>query len=96
MLYLVTFIDGSQGVFTWETLTAWLGDPYMSTQIVYYEVYEPPECTAGEEKCIGPHLYACLEGKWVIAEFYSSRCWVPPPPPVPTFSELKISSFSKR
>ena len=54
----------------------------MSTQIVYYEVYEPepePECAPGEEKCIGPHLYACLEGKWVIAEYYSSRCAAPPP-----------------
>ena len=51
-----------------------------------------PECTPGQEICFGPHLYVCLEGTWVIAEYYSSQCMVPPPEC--TLGETKCEGYN--
>ena len=39
----------------------------------------PPECEEGETKCIGPDLYICQDGQWVLKEKNSPECQAPPP-----------------
>lgn len=40
----------------------------------------PVVCTKGQEKCVGPDRWVCLNNQWVIKEYNSPECGFTPPP----------------
>jgi len=96
VLYLVTFSDGSQGVFTFEQIDAIFRlDPDV---IVSYEVYEPepePEPTPTDEELI----YANWQRTGGTGSFAywqsigSPLYYTPPPEPEPTPEELIYANW---
>ncbi len=51
-----------------------LVDQWSGTEVIATIAEEVPPCTPGATKCIGPDLYGCEAGRWVLVERNAPQC----------------------